>query len=223
VSAPPGGGPAGLPRRAFVVGIVGGIGAGKSLVADAFARRGAVVIAGDALGHEALRDPELLRRVVGRFGTTILHDDGSISRRKLGQLVFADPAELRALEALVFPYIEARIREELDKARALPGVGPVPVALDAAVMLEAGWNNACDRLVYVDAPRDQRLARLARRGWTPADLDARERAQMPLAEKAARADAVIDNSGPPEAVDRQVEDLMAGWGFPGPAPTRARA
>jgi dephospho-CoA kinase len=204
-------------RSAFVVGLIGGIGAGKSLVAQAFAKHGAVVISGDALGHEALRNPAVLAQVVERFGPGVLHADGTVSRRRLAQIVFADPAERRALEALVFPYIEARFREELVKARAAPGDGPVLVVLDAAVMLEAGWNSVSDRLVYVHAPRAQRLARLAARGWGPAEVAARERAQLPLAVKAGRADAAVDNSGPPEAVERQVAALLAGWGFPAPA------
>jgi dephospho-CoA kinase len=201
-------------RPAFVVGLIGGIGAGKSLVAAAFAKHGAFVISGDALGHEALRDPGVLARVVDRWGQVVLHEDGSVSRRRLAQIVFADPAERQALEALVFPYIEARFREELMKARTAPGAGPALVVLDAAVMLEAGWNNVCDQLVYVHAPREQRLARVASRGWSPADVAARERAQLPLSVKASRADVTVDNSGAPEDVDRQVAALLTGWGFP---------
>ena len=86
-----------------VIGLIGGIGSGKSRVAAEFARRGAVIIAGDQLGHEALRQPEIKARVVDRWGPAALDAAGEIDRRKLGAAVFADPAERKALEAMVQP------------------------------------------------------------------------------------------------------------------------
>ena len=89
------------------------------------------------------------------------------------------------------------------------------VVLDAAVMLEAGWNNVCDRLVYVHAPRAQRLRRLAeQRGWTAKEVAARESAQLALTDKVSRADFAVDNSGPPEATGRQIEELLRQVGNP---------
>jgi dephospho-CoA kinase len=190
----------------LVVGLIGGMGSGKSLVAKELARRGARVISGDQLGHEALRQPEIRARAVERWGTDVLDEHGEVDRRKVGAIVFADPAERRALEALVFPWIERGIRDAIEAARRDPGV-PL-VVLDAAIMLEAGWDGACDRLIFVDAPRETRLRRLAeQRGWSAKEVDARESAQMPVPEKKRRADYVLDNSGPPEALARQVEDL----------------
>jgi dephospho-CoA kinase len=147
--------------------------------------------------------------VVERWGEGVLDADGRVDRRKLAAVVFADPAELRALEALLHPYIERRFVEEVKRAWD-EGVGLV--VLDAAVMLEAGWNSVCDWIVYVHAPRPTRLARLAaHRGWDAAQVAARERSQWPLAEKASRADAALDNSGPPEETQRQVDELLARW------------
>jgi len=186
-----------------VVGLVGGMGSGKSRVAAEFARRGARVISGDELGHEGLRQPEIRDQVVGRWGPGVLDGDGHIDRRKLGGLVFADPAERRALEGLLFPWIERRFQEEIEAAKKDAAV-PV-VVLDAAIMLEAGWSRVCDRLVYIHAPRDVRLRRLAgQRGWTPKEVTARESAQMSLTEKASRADVAVDNSGSPGQLARQV-------------------
>ena len=86
--------------------------------------------------------------------------------------------------------------------------------LDAAVLLEAGWNTATDRIVYVDAPREVRLARVrARSGWTDADLTAREAAQWPADVKKARADAVLVNAGPATGLQEQVDRLLTAWGF----------
>ena len=102
----------------LVVGLVGGIGAGKSQVAEAFARRGARVISGDALAHAALREPAIKKLVVERWGDRLLDDKGEIQRRLLAEVVFADAGERRALEAMVHPWIKERIRAEVEAARA---------------------------------------------------------------------------------------------------------
>jgi dephospho-CoA kinase len=199
-----------------IIGLIGGIGSGKSTVADAFARRGARVIIADALGHEALRQPDIRARLVARWGPTVLDPAGELSRRAVAGIVFAKTPqardELRVLESLVFPWIERRARQEIAAAREDPHT-PF-VILDAAVMLEAGWNSVCDRLVYVHAPREVRLQRLAAgRGWSPKEVEERESAQFLLTEKATRADDAVDNSGPPEAVQIQVDALLCRWGL----------
>ena len=194
-----------------VIGLIGGIGSGKSRVAELLARRGARVLSGDQAGHEALRQPEVKARVVERWGPGVLDEHGEVDRRRLAARVFADPAERRALEAIAWPWIGRRLREQVEAARADPAVRLI--LLDAAVLLEAGWDGVCDRLVYVDAPRDVRLRRLAeQRGWSAKEVTAREEAQLPLTEKARRADDVLDNSGPPEALARQVDELLQKWG-----------
>lgn len=193
--------------RKPIIGLVGGIGSGKSLVAAELAGHGGRVINGDELGHEALRQPEIQRRIRERWGSEVFNERGEVDRRRLGTIVFADPKELRALEALSFPWIERRFREEAEQANHDPGVRFV--VLDAAVMLEAGWNRVCDRLVYIDAPRELRLQRLAEhRRWTPEDVAARERAQWPLEEKQHRAEWTLDNSGSRERLAEQVEALV---------------
>jgi dephospho-CoA kinase len=195
-----------------VVGLIGGIGSGKSLVAEMFRRRGASVISGDQLGHEALRQAEIVAEVVGHWGPSVLEADGTVSRRRLAAIVFGDPKELRALEALVFPWIERRIREEIAAAQARPEVRLI--VLDAAVMLEAGWNKVCDWLVYVRAPRAVRLHRLEeQRGWGAKEVHEREKVQMSLTDKVSRADYAVDNSGTPEQVAQQVDNLLKQWGI----------
>jgi dephospho-CoA kinase len=201
-----------------VIGLVGGVGAGKSRAAAAFARRGARVISGDALAHEALRQPAVVEQVVRRWGPEMIDDKGEVQRRKLGAIVFADEGERRALEAMVHPWIKERIRAEVDAARNDPAVRLI--VLDAAIMLEAGWSDVCDRLVFIDAPAALRLKRVAgQRGWTAAEVEAREAAQLPLTAKAAHADHRLDNSASPEHLDRQVDGLLRLWGLaPAPAP-----
>jgi dephospho-CoA kinase len=204
-----------------VAGLVGGIGSGKSRVAATFAERGARVISGDDIAHEALRQPAVRDRVAARWGPGVLDGRGEVNRRKLGAVVFADPCERAALEALVHPWIRERIAAEVAAAQADPAARLI--VLDAAIMLEAGWNGICDRLVYIDAPRELRLRRVAeQRGWAPEEVEARERAQLPLTEKAARADYALDNSGTLGDLNRQVDGLLSRWGLApaGPPPAR---
>jgi dephospho-CoA kinase len=199
-------------RRKPVIGIVGGVGSGKSCVAAEFGRHVAALISGDQLGHEALRQPAIRSRVLERFGQEVVDAKGEIDRHKLGAMVFADPGALRALEVIVFPAIERGIAERIADAQGNPDVSLI--VLDAAVMLEAGWNKFCDKIVYIHAPREQRLQRLARqRGWTAKEAQARMQAQWPLTDKVTRADAAIDNSGPPEALAQQVAQVLNCWSF----------
>src|SRR5207237_2027324 len=103
-------------------------------------------------------------------------------------------------------------REEIAKARERPEVRFI--VLDAAVMLEAGWHDVCDHLVFIDSPREVRLQRLRDgRGWSAQEVQDRENAQMALAEKRRFADAVVDNSAGPGEIGPQVERLLAGWGL----------
>jgi dephospho-CoA kinase len=193
-----------------ILGLIGGMGSGKSYVAGELARHGGRIISGDILGHEALRQPDIKEKLVARWGRDVLDQDGEVDRRKVGRIVFADPAERKVLEALSFPWIERRFREESEKAQNDPAVKFV--ILDAAIMLEAGWNRVCDRLVYVDSPRALRLQRLSQqRGWTEKEVEAREQAQLPLEEKRRCADAVIDNSGDSATTARQIADLLQQW------------
>jgi dephospho-CoA kinase len=205
--------------RKPVIGLIGGIGSGKSAVSAEFARHGGRIISGDQLGHEALRQPEIRDRVIQRFGQGIVGPDGSIVRRLLGAIVFVDPNARRDLEATVFPFIEQRIREEIEAAQSAAEIRFV--LLDAAIMLETGWNKVCDWLVYIDVPREIRLERLNRqRGWSEKEVTAREQAQMPLTDKAAKADFTVDNSGPLPETTRQVYDLLKELGL-SPAPRKS--
>jgi dephospho-CoA kinase len=198
------------PRKP-VLGLVGGIGAGKSTVGAALARHGGRVVAADPIGHEALEQPDLRARILEVWGNRdILTLQGAIDRKRLGRIVFPSPVERSRLEHLVHPYIERRIREEIDKAQVDPAAKFV--VLDAAIMLEAAWADVCDKLIFVDAPRSVRLARVqGQRGWTDQDLANREAVQMPPDKKKERADAVIDNGGPPAATVAQVDELVKRW------------
>jgi dephospho-CoA kinase len=183
-----------------VIGLVGAIGAGKSHVAACLARKGALILDADAIGHVLLEQSPSRDRVLERFGAGILAArsdenptaDPPIDRRALGRIVFADPQSLSDLEAILHPVM----RKTFERAIAREGRRErVPaVVLDAAVLYEAEWDSLCDTIVYVDASRPTRLARLAAsRGWTSEVLEARERAQWPADRKKQSADFILVN------------------------------
>jgi dephospho-CoA kinase len=211
-----------------VIGLVGGIGAGKSRVAATLARQGAWVLDADAIGHALLDQPPARSEVVRRFGAEILapasgpDQPRTVDRKALGTIVFGDPSARRDLEAILHP----RMRRTFERAiaRVARGGRHSAVVLDAAVLFEAHWDSLCDRVVFVDAPREQRLARLAAsRDWSAEELAARESAQLPLAEKRARADLVLTNDASPESLDERTallwrEHFEPNTRFRGPRP-----
>ncbi|MBL9150561.1 MAG: dephospho-CoA kinase [Phycisphaerae bacterium] len=192
-------------RRIPVIGIVGGIGSGKSAVAEAFRGLGCIVSDSDRLAHEALRDPSIRAAVVARHGRAILDDHGEIDRKALGRIVFADREARTALEALVHPYINTA-RERLF-ATATPTT-PACV-IDAPLLLEAGLGPLCDAIVFVDAPHALRLARVASRGWDEAELARREAAQWSLPKKRAASTDVVENVGDRAALVRAAEGILS--------------
>jgi dephospho-CoA kinase len=202
-----------------VVGLIGGIGAGKSAAARMLADRGAAVIDADAVGHELLEDPAIRARILERFGAGVLEVEASpavastgqnprISRRALGAVVFADDRALRDLEAILHPAMRDRFRQAIEVV-AREGRTPC-VVLDAAVLLEAGWDDLCDLVIFVDAPRPDRLRRVEQsRGWSAATLDARERSQWPLLRKGQGADWIIKNDGDLDRLGRELDRILA--------------
>ena len=192
-----------------IIGIIGGVASGKSFVAEELKQLGAVVLDGDTLGHEVLRRPELVDAVRDRWGEEVITSDGQVDRAAVARMVFADSEtgrrELKFLEELTHPKIGELLSRRLDEFAAA-GEAPV-VVLDAAVMLKAGWDGRCDRVVFVDAPREVRLVRARERGWSEEVFSAREAAQESLDAKRERADVVIDNSASPELVQAQIEHL----------------
>ena len=193
-----------------VIGLIGAIGAGKSTVAALMRSLGGFVVDADTIGHEVLDEPAVRDQLVGRWGSSILREDGSVNRRAVGAIVFADPAERKVLEAAVFPRIHEREAEQFAIADSDPAARFI--VLDAAVLVEAGRGEVCKKLVFVDAPREDRLERLAARsGWTADELARREAAQLPLAEKRRLADATLDNDGDAAELRDAVVVLLRRW------------
>ncbi len=167
---------------------------------------GATVIDADRVGHETYVPGTVgFTRVVEAFGDRVVGADGAIDRQQLGAIVFADPVALARLNAIVHPLIFELVGERLQAAVA---AGTAPVVVEAALLVEAGWDALVDAVWVVVARREVIEGRLmSQRGMAPAAIAARMRAQLGDAERAARAAVVIDNSGSLDALRAEVERL----------------
>jgi dephospho-CoA kinase len=200
-----------------VIGLIGGIGAGKSEVARLLKENGATVIDADAVGHDLLTDPVVQRQIVKRFGTGVLSASSdepglraSIDRRALGAIVFGDSLARRDLESIVHPRMRASFQAVIDDEQRSGGDPARFIVLDAAILLEAGWDDLCDLIVFVDVSRDRRLDRVEQqRGWSQAAFAAREQAQWPCDQKRRRADLVITNDAGIDGLRREVEKIKS--------------
>jgi dephospho-CoA kinase len=194
-----------------LVGLTGGIGSGKSTVAEMLAAHGALVIAADRVGHEIYAPgSEGFARVVAAFGDDVVGADGAIDRGMLGRRVFADAAALARLNAIAHPLI----REELERrvAAALAADATRPVVVEAAIMLEAGWR-FFERIWVVIVSRETAVARVtASRGLSREEVERRIDAQMSNEERRRVADLVIENDGDLAALRAQVEMAWASLG-----------
>jgi dephospho-CoA kinase len=185
-----------------VIGLTGNIATGKSLVGQTLSRLGAEHIDADLLAHRAMAPGTPgWDEIVAAFGPQIVRPDGDIDRVKLGAIVFADPAALARLEAIVHPQVIAHTQRRITSSTARV------VVVEAIKLIESGMvHQLVDSLWVVTAPREVQLARLmAYRGLSRAEATLRIDAQPPQATKVAQADVVIDNGGPVEATVRQVE------------------
>jgi dephospho-CoA kinase len=195
-------------RRFLLVGLTGGLATGKSTVSEMLRSLGCVVLDADVLAHEVVEPGQpALAAIADEFGRDVLQADGRLDRKRLGAIVFADPARRRRLEALTHPAIRDRFVARLAELEAADFQGIV--VWDAPVMIESGGYKAMDRLVVVVTdPATQRARALARDG-DPTDAERKIASQMPLADKARLADYVIDNSGDRAATQARVREVHA--------------
>ena len=201
-----------------VIGICGGIGSGKSAVSAALRELGCEVCHSDEVARTVLERPEVRAAIVARAGGTVTQPDGSIDRARLGRAIFAD-ASLRAdVERIMHPRIEAERRAQFARAP----LSTRAFIIDAPLLLEVGLDRECDAVIFVDAPHELRVKRvMGTRGWDAAELDRRERAQMPLDEKRARSTDTITNDRDPAELRRQVEQVLGAIIARGPSARRA--
>jgi len=192
----------------FIVGLTGGIASGKSLVARVFKDLGAHVIDADRIVHDLLEpDQSACREVLDHFGKDILLPNGGIDRRKLGEIVFNDPEERAWLNSCLHPKV---FHVYTTQVKHLQCRQPDAIVIfNAALLIETGYHRNMDRVVVIYADREQQIERLSLRDkFTREQALARIASQMPLAEKRAHADYVIDNTGNREDAEVQARKVF---------------
>lgn len=189
---------------AVLLGLTGGIGSGKSAVADLLAEHGAVIVDADLIAREAVRPgTAALASIRERFGTAVLDESGELNRGALGEIVFTDPKALSDLEAITHP----AIRDLSAKRIAEAGDDAIVVHV-VPLLTEAQMQDSFDAVIVVDVPEEVQEQRvLARDGWTMEHVRARMAAQATREQRLAIADYVIDNSGDRVELARRVAQL----------------
>jgi dephospho-CoA kinase len=195
-------------RRFLLVGLTGGLATGKSTVSEILKSLGCVVLDADVLAREVVEPGQpALATIAEEFGRDVLGPDGALDRKRLGAIVFTDPARRKRLEAITHPAIRDRFLARLAEleARGYEGL----VVWDAPVMIESGGYQNMDRLVVVITAEATQRARALSRDGDPADVERKIASQMPLADKAKLADYVIDNSGDRAATEARTREVHA--------------
>jgi dephospho-CoA kinase len=195
-------------HRKPIIGILGGIGAGKSTVSGLFGQLGAAVIDADRLAHEVLKQPETIRQIKRKFGPDVLNEDGLVDPQRLSGLVFEDKSNLEFLNQLIHPQVIEKTEQLLSIYQQ--DVSCRAVVLDIPLLVEVGWDRQCDYLVFVDCSLENRLRRLAeKRKIDPEQLKKRENFQISLDKKAKIAHYIVNNNSDESEVAEQVTEIFS--------------
>ncbi len=192
-------------RPAPLVGVTGGIGSGKSAVCSCFGRLGRAVMSADQIARDLTEtDARVRRAIMEKFGAGIYGPDGRLRRSELARIVFAHPAKLRTLNAIVHPFVFSSLNESLLRLPA--SAGRPYVVVEAALIFESGMDRNLDATVVVNAPEEIRIERVVRRdNLTREEIIARIRTQMSAGEISRRGDFVVENSGAEEDLMEKVK------------------
>jgi dephospho-CoA kinase len=192
-----------------IIGILGGVGSGKSAVAAEFAKLGAAVIDADKIAHNLLNNRDLQKKVVARFGREILSRRGKINRKKLARIVFADAKKLSALNRIIHPLVFKEVRKLKSEAERQKQVKAI--VLDMPLLAEVGWAKRCDKLIFVECKQRIRAKRAKKMGiFSKNQLKIRENFQISLDNKKSIADNIIDNNSGFSALAGQVTGIFSG-------------
>ncbi len=191
------------------IGLTGGLGSGKSTVAEMLRESGVPIVEADAVAHEMIRrGGPAYAEIVSIFGTGILLPGGEIDRKKLADAAFLSQEKLARLDGIVHPHVLERIGRWLGERER---EGAAVAVVEAPLLVETGYHRRLDRLVVVWCRPEQQAERLRLRGMSQEDAERRAAVQMPLEEKKRLADDTIDNSGALDETRRQVARLVGEW------------
>ncbi len=192
-----------------VVGIVGGVGAGKSSVVRNVTEFRLFVIDADQIGHELLLTNDIRTKLCTAFGEEILDNAGHVVRERLAELVFGNSEEQIKNRYRLNQILHPAIREEIYRSVQHAPQDVDAIILDAALLLEAGWADECDAVIFIDTPMEIRRQRVGmNRGWSAEELERREASQWSLLKKRQSAQYVVDNSGSPKAAVEQMTSVL---------------
>jgi len=195
-------------RSKPIIGLTGGIGAGKSTVAEMFASLGAAVIDSDKLIHQQYADPQVVDTLRRWWGDEVVSADYGIDRAAIASIVFNDAKAMSQLQAMLYPKIEQKRQSLMADYRTDPAV--TAIVLDSPKLFEAGLHKECDYVIFVEAPKSIRQTRTAQyRVWGSQELDKREKLLDPLDKKKTLADYVLVNHAGKADVKREVRRIFS--------------
>ena len=190
-----------------IIGIVGGICSGKSTVSSELTKHGCKVIDADKIAHEVLKNQAIIRKVTEIFSSAVLDSKGEIDRKKLAKIVFRDSYKLTKLNQLIHPPVLAQIEEliiQYEKDKIVKAI-----VLDIPLLIEVGWANRCDSIIFVECSEKNRAQRAKKTGiYDQEEIKNREKNQISLDNKVKLADNVIDNNSGLPALIRQVTEVF---------------
>lgn len=194
-------------EKVKIIGILGGIGSGKSTVAAQFSELGCRVIDADKLAHEVLGRPEVKEHIKGHFGEAVFDEKGEVDREKMAEIVFSDEKKLKFLTSIVHPVVMELVEELISKFEIEKSVKAI--VLDVPLLAEVGWENRCDVRVFVDSSMKNRAVRAQNRGLSDKNqLKNREKLQISLDKKADMSHYIVNNNSNLSALKEQVEEIF---------------
>lgn len=190
-----------------IIGILGGIGSGKSTVAAEFGKLGCAVIDADKIAHRLLDEPDIREKIISIFRTGVLDKDGRIDRRKLAQAAYSRVEDLSNLTGILHPPVLAEIERQVQQLQEDTTIKAI--VLDMPLLAEVGWDKRCDTLVFVRCDQKKRVKRAEKMGlFGPDELKKRENFQISLDRKAVIAENTVDNNSDLSALARQVAEIF---------------
>ncbi|UCC21409.1 MAG: dephospho-CoA kinase [Planctomycetota bacterium] len=197
-----------VPNRKTIIGILGGVGSGKSTAAAEFGKLGCAIIDADEIAHKLLDELGVQERVVSSFGQGILDSAGQIDRKKLADIVFANAQNLSALNEIIHPLVLERAEQLIKQFNSQAEVKAI--VLDMPLLVEVGWSERCDKLIFVDCGQQLRVERAEKTGvFSKNEHKIRENFQISLDKKVALADNIIDNNSGFSALAEQVAKIFS--------------